>query len=591
MKRSIQSPMTAVVSRIVLSEGDPFAPSQELMVLEAMKMETAISSDQAGLIHRIQVKEGDTVSKGQTLLEFEVVSQIQNGDAQGRSMEEDNEALRELEMRRSHLKDANRPKAVEKRHSRNQRTARENLKDLVDPNSFIEYGGMVIAAQQSRRSLEDLIENTPADGLIMGTGRINANLLNDAKRSECAILIYDYTVLAGTQGTMNHMKMDRLLELAHERNLPVVLYGEGGGGRPGDVDHHTVAGLYINTFYNYARLTTPKIAVVSGYCFAGNAALVGSSDIVIATRDISLGMGGPAMIEGGGLGKFHPKQIGPAEVHEKKGVVDILCENEQEATAMAKKCLSYFQGRMNSWKAPDQSVLKGLIPANRKRSYDPRDIIQVLFDEDSVIEFQAGFAQGVLTGLARIEGTTIGFLANNNRHDAGAISAACASKLCDFFDLVTRFEIPVVSLVDTPGIMVGPDSEKEGTVKYASRLFTKGARLKAPIYCIVLRRAYGLGAMAMMGGSTRRPVFTVSWPTGEFGAMGLEGAVKLGYAKELAAIPDEVERQQTLDKMVEQAYNRGKAINMATMYEIDDVIDPSETRSTIVRGLQSARYL
>jgi len=577
--------MPGVVVEVHVSEGQAVTKGQEVLILEAMKMENAIMAPHSGVIQKVLTKTGAVVSKGDVLVEYHQVSS--NSDITTSSSIESTEVipirLQELRDRKSYLPDGNRPKAQEKRRSKGQNTARENIERLVDTDSFREYGGLVVAAQRSRRSEADLIQNTPADGLITGIAKINGQ--------QCLIMAYDYTVLAGTQGTMNHMKMDRVIAVAKERQLPVVLFAEGGGGRPGDVDVQTIAGLYISTFVEYASLrgVVPTIAIVSGYCFAGNAALAGSSDIIIGTDNISIGMGGPAMIEGGGLGQYHPREVGPADVQVANGVIDLLVKDEDEAIEATKKYLGFCQGYLEGYEEADQSILQDIIPSNRKRNFEIRKLINTVADIDSVLELQKEHGRGMITCLARVRGWPLGIIANDSSHEAGAITSENARKAAAFLEKCNDYRLPLLSLIDTPGIMVGPVAEKEGTVKSAGSMFVAGARFAQPMMSIVVRRAYGLGAMAMMGGSTRKSAFTISWPSGEFGAMGLEGAVKLGFRKELEAIADHKEREQMYDQMVAEAYERGKALSMATMFEIDEVIEPNETRKWITSILTLAQ--
>jgi len=580
--KKLTSPMAAVVTEILVKNGDIVRQGQELIIIEAMKMENAICAQHDGKITSIHVIAGDAIIKDQTLISYDKANeQILMDSAQKESIATGHH-LQELNNRTEYLKDENRPKAVEKRKSRGQNMARENLEKLIDKDSFKEYGSLVIAAQRTRRTVEDLIENTPADGLVMGTASINQSVLPSAD-CQCVVMIYDYSVLAGTQGTMNHLKMDRMLHIAQKNQLAVILFAEGGGGRPGDVDQQTIAGLHISTFVEFGRLSglVPVVAVVSGYCFAGNAALAGIADVIIATENSSIGMGGPAMIEGGGLGNCHPKEVGPSEIHVENGVIDVLVKNEDEAIIKAKQYLSYFQGNVENYKCADQSQLREAIPENRKRTYDIRSIISLIADEETMLELRPQYGKGLITCFIRIEGIAYGLIANNPAHEAGALNSENAIKANAFMELCNNHGLPMISLVDTPGIMVGPEAEKSGTVRHASKLFITGAKLRVPFYAVVLRRAYGLGAMAMVGGSTHVPDFVVAWPTGEFGAMGLEGAVKLGFRKELEAISDPQERETEYNRMVEVAYERGKAISMASMFEIDNVIDPIDTRSWI----------
>jgi acetyl-CoA carboxylase carboxyltransferase component len=496
--------------------------------------------------------------------------------------------LAEVLERRSLTLDAARPEMVERRHAAGRRTARENIDDLLDPGSFVEYGGLAIAAQRARRDLQELLARTPADGLVAGTGRINGDIFGE--RSSCAVLSYDYTVLAGTQGVIGHRKKDRLFELIERMRLPTVFFAEGGGGRPGDTDHAVVSALETRAFALWARLSglVPRIAVVSGRCFAGNAVIAGSADLIVATEDVSLGMGGPAMIEGGGLGVVGPDEIGPAAMQAPNGVIDVLAGDEAEAVAATKKLLTYFQGRVETVEPPDQLALRELIPERRRRAYDVGSVVEGLADTGSVTFLREGFARGMVTALARIEGRPLGIVANNPMHLAGAITSDGADKAARFMQLCDAFGLPIVSLIDTPGMMVGPEAEATALVRHCSRLFVVGASLRVPLVAVILRKAYGLGAQAMAGGSLHEPLLTVGWPTAELGAMGLEGAVKLGFRRELEAIADEAEREERIRALTAAAHEHSKALNAATLFELDDVIDPAETRRLIAATLEAA---
>ncbi len=498
--------------------------------------------------------------------------------------------LVEVTERHAFGRDELRPEVVARRQQKGQRTARANVEDLCGAGGFIEYGALVISAQRQRRSIGDLIKNTPADGLITGIGSVNGSLFGDGK-GRCMIMAYDYSVLAGTQGYFNHKKMDRMLKLAYEQDLPLVLFAEGGGGRPGDVDADRVmqTGLDLSTFGLFASLSgrVPVVGVVSGFCFAGNAALLGCCDVIIATRNSGIGMGGPVMIEGGGLGVFRPEEVGPIDVQTQNGVVDIAVADDVEMVATAKRYLSYFQGVTSRWEAGDQRILRHLMPENRRRVYDVRVVIESLADTGSFLEIRAEFGPGMIAGFIRIEGRPFGVIANNCMHMAGAIEAEDADKAARLMQLCNVHGLPILSLCDTPGFMVGPEVERRAHVRHTCRMFVVGSHVTVPYFTVVLRRGYGLGAMAMAKGGFHESLFTVSWPTGEFGGMGLEGAVKVGFRKELEAIEDSRERQALYDKLLAQAYERGKAINVAACFEIDGVIDPADTRKWIVQGLRS----
>ena len=490
--------------------------------------------------------------------------------------------LAEVLERRAALTDGARPETVAKRHDAGRRTARENLDDLIDPGSFVEYGGLAIAAQRGRRDLAELLARTPADGLIGGTARVNGDLVGP-EAAACAVLSYDYTVLAGTQGALGHRKKDRLFELIERMRLPVILFAEGGGGRPGDTDFAVVSALDCRAFALWAQLSgiAPRIAIVSGRCFAGNAVLAGSADLIVATEDIALGMGGPAMIAGGGLGHFEPDEIGPIETQAANGVIDVRVPDEAEAVAVSKRLLGYFQGSLPDWTEPDPQLVRDVVPERRRRAYDVRRAIDALADVGTVTALREGFAKGMVTALARIEGRTIGIIANNPMQMGGAITSEGSDKAARFMQLCDAFGIPILSLIDTPGMMVGPDAEATGLVRHCSRLFITGANLRVPLVAVVLRKAYGLGAQAMAGGGMHEPLLTVGWPTAELGAMGLEGAVRLGARRELEAIEDEEERETKVQEMTAALHDHAKGLNAATLFEIDDVIDPADSRRLI----------
>jgi acetyl-CoA carboxylase carboxyltransferase component len=588
---TITAPLQGTVVQVPVAPGDVVAPGEPVVIIESMKMEHVVRSPGAGSVLSLATQLGDLVSVGDALALIET-----SGDPEVEAVGPevvDLDAVRpdlaELHHRRSLVLDAGRPEAVDRRHASGRRTARENIDDLCDPGSFTEYGSYAIAAQRARRPLEELIERTPADGLVAGIARVNGSRFVD-ERSSCAVLSYDYTVLAGTQGQQNHRKKDRMFELIERLRLPVVLFAEGGGGRPGDTDYAVITGLDTMAFALFGRLSglVPLVGIGSGWCFAGNAALLGCCDVIIATKDASIGMGGPAMIEGGGLGTFRPEEVGPMAIQVPNGVVDLLAENDADAVALAKQYLSYFQGAIDEWSCADQRLLRSCIPEERLRVYDVRQVVTTLADTGSVLELREGFAKGMVTALIRIEGRPVGVVANDPAHLGGAIDSDGADKAARFLQLCDAHDLPILFLCDTPGFMVGPEAEQTGQVRHFSRLFVIGASLTVPFFTIVLRKGYGLGSQAMAGGSFRAPIFTVAWPSGEFGGMGLEGAVRLGFRRELEAVEDPEAREALFQSMVDRAYQHGKALNVATAFEIDDVIDPVDSRRRIVEALRSA---
>ena len=588
---ALPAPVHGTVIGIEVVVGQSVAAGQTLLLLEAMKMEVALEAQVSGVVRAIGVAVGDVVDEGSTLVEMEpgaapVAKAAAAPPPDPRVPRPD---LQVLFDRRTLLEDAARPEAVARRHAQGGRTARENLADLLDAGSLLEYGAYAVAAQRSRRSVDDLQRNTPADGLITGTGSVNAAQFGP-ERARVAVMAYDYTVLAGTQGYFNHHKSDRLLEIAEAQRLPLVLFAEGGGGRPGDVDSITIAGLHVTTFQRFARLSgqVPVVGIVSGRCFAGNAALLGCCDVIIATDNSSIGMGGPAMIEGGGLGRVSADEVGPVGVQGPNGVIDLQVADEAAAVAAAKRYLGYFQGPLPA-DAPaggEALSLRLALPPNRNALYDPRAIVHTVMDAGSVLELRRDFGVGVITALARIGGRAVAVAASQPRHLGGALDAPGCDKLARFMQMADAFGLPLITFVDTPGFMVGPESEKTAMVRRAGRLFVTAASLRIPVFSVMLRRGYGLGAMALTAGHFHAPVAIAAWPSGEFGPMGIEGSVRLGFRKELdAAAPDE--REALFEKLVAEAVAKGQALNMASHLEIDDVIDPAETRGWLQRGLSS----
>lgn len=587
----VRALMQGKIVEIAVAEGDAVSAGQKLAVMEAMKMEHLITANLNGYVRDVCVGAGDNVTKGTMLFLVEEADVGSRDKAEEEKVDLDaiRPDLAEVLQRHAFTLDVNRPDAVDRRRKKNRRTARENVEDLCDPGTFIEYGALIVAAQRRRRPLEDLIRKTPADGLITGVGAVNGAFFGEEK-SRCMVMAYDFTVLAGTQGLLSHKKMDRVLRVANDWRLPTVLFAEGGGGRPGDTDVDIVSGLDLTTFSRFAALSgkAPLVGIVEGPCFAGNAALLGCCNVIIATEHSNIGMGGPAMIEGGGLGVVKPEDIGPIHVQTRNGVVDLAVADEVEAVAAARKYLSYFQGTIDTWEAADQRHLRRLIPENRLRVYDVRKVISTLADTGSCLELRRHFGPGMITALIRIEGRPFGVIANDPAHMSGAIEADDADKAARFMQLCNVHGLPILSLCDTPGFMVGPEIEERAQVRHVCRMFIMGANVSVPFFTVVLRKGYGLGAMAMSAGGFHDAFFTASWPSGEFGGMGLEGAVRHAFKKELEAIKDEAERDKAFKTMVNQFYAMGKAINMASYMEIDSVIDPADTRRWVLRGLKSA---
>jgi acetyl/propionyl-CoA carboxylase alpha subunit/acetyl-CoA carboxylase carboxyltransferase component len=584
----LRAPMQGTIVSLTVPDGATVLPGQEIMVMEAMKMQHSIAAAAPGIVRGFVVEAGETVFEGAPLAFIEERPELGGAVVEEKRIDPAyiRPDLAEVLDRQRRALDEARPRAVARRRATAQRTARENVDDLVDPGSFIEYGALTLAARRRTTPLDDLIENTPADGIILGLGTINGDQFPEEK-GRAAVACYDYTVLAGTQGRNGHRKQDRFFELAHDLRIPLVLFAEGGGGRGSDSD--SIGGSETDTFYRFAALSggAPLIGIASGRCFAGNAVLLGCCDVIIATENANIGMAGPAMIEGGGLGVYRPEEIGPMSVQVASGVVDIAVKDEPEAVRVAKQYLSYFQGPVAAWSAADQRHLRHVVPENRLRGYDMRELIRTLADEGTMLEIRRGWGHGMITALIRIEGKPFGVIANNPMHLGGAIDSDAADKAARFMQMCDAHDLPIVSLNDNPGNMVGPEAEKTALVRHCCRSYLIGANIEVPLFFVIIRKAIGLGKLAMTGGGMKKGVFAVSWPTGEFAGMGIEGQVKLGRRKELAAIADQAERIAAYEKWVAELYDIGKALNVGSLFQVDDVIDPAETRRWILAGLRS----
>ncbi|MEM7078529.1 MAG: carboxyl transferase domain-containing protein [Pseudomonadota bacterium] len=585
----VSSPIQGTIVSIDVALDDEVRAGQQVAVVEAMKMEHVIAADRDGVVRDITMAAGDVVREGFPIVFIKEAEVTVAASAKASTVDLDHIRgdLQENLDRHAFTLDENRQEAVEKRYARGGRMPRENIAELMDPGSFKEYWPLIVARQHKRYDMETLRKQTPGDGVVAGTGTINADLFGD-EAARAMVVHYDYTVLAGTQGGRNHYKQDRMFELALRFRMPIVLFGEGGGGRPGDDSIGPGVAFDTHTFTQFSKLSgaVPMVGVNHGRCFAGNTALLACCDVIIATEASTIAMGGPAMIEGGGLGVYTPEEVGPMSFQVPNGVVDILVKDEAEAVQVAKKYLSYFQGSVEQWEAPDQRKLRHVIPENRLRLYDMREIIDTIADLDSVLEVRKDFGIGVITCFIRVEGKPMGVIANNPHHLAGAIDSDGADKGARFIQLCDAFDIPILSLMDCPGMMVGPEVEATALVRHCVRMFNASANLTTPLFGVVVRKAYGLGVQAMCGASALVGFFTVAWPTAEFAGMNIEGSVKLGYRKELMAIEDPEERIEEFTKRVDRAYESAKAVNAATGGGLDDVIDPAETRSWIAESLK-----
>ena len=620
---TLGAPVPGTVLSVDVAEGDEVLIGQPMATINSLELDHVVRAECGSTVDAVFVTTRDPVRVGDPLFLVTESEVEANWAEPAREIDLDarRRDLAQVDERRAYTEDEFRAEKIARRHAKQQRSPRENIEHLMD-GSFREYGPLVTAASWQKQQW--LRETTQADGLVMGIGHINGDLF-EADASRAVAVHYDYMVVAGTQGGRGHYKQDRIYELAGRYRLPLVLFAEGGGGRPGisggeraevrdiaveaglrkpgedpprsragsvDVAGRGGGGVPVDS-YTFTKLCelsglVPLVGVNSGRCFAGNTVMLASCDVIIAAENSTIGLGGPAMIEGGGLGIYTPEEVGPMSFQVPNGVVDILVKDDEEAIETTKKYLSYFQGPVQHWNAHDQRRLRGVVPENRSELYDMREVIETLADKDSILEIREAFGVGIITAFIRIEGKPLGLIANNPHHLSGAIDSDAADKGARFLQLCDTFDIPVLSLMDCPGIMSGPDYERTALLRHVGRLFVTGANMTTPLFGVVLRKAYGMGVRAMCGGSSLEPFFTVAWPTAEFADMTLDGRVELMFGEELHAVEDPHERQTIRDRLLDAHVERARAVNSGgTNYGIDDVIDPADTRAWIAQGLAS----
>ena len=607
---SLPAPIRGTLISIDVAEGDEVRAGRPVAVIEALELHHVVRADRNGIVHAVSVSVGETIREGDPVVL--IMEKDVEADPVETGEEIDPDCIRgdlaEVNERRSYIYDDFRAEKVAKRHAKNQRSPSENIEHLFD-GTFREYGPLVTAASWQKQQW--LRETTQADGLVMGIGSVNGDQFDD-DRSRAIVVHYDYMVVAGTQGGRGHYKQDRMYELAGRFRMPLVLFAEGGGGRPGisggeaetprtagaartaavDIAGQGGGGVPIDS-YTFTKLSqlsglVPLVGVNSGRCFAGNTVMLACCDVIIAAENSTIGLGGPAMIEGGGLGIYTPEEVGPMSFQVPNGVVDILVKDDAEAIDATKKYLSYFQGSIDHWEAHDQRKLRHIVPENRSQMYDMREIIETIVDQASILEIRKAFGTGIITAFIRIEGRPMGLIANNPHHLSGAIDSDAADKAARFLQLCDTFDLPVLSLMDCPGMMVGPAYERTALLRHCARMFVTGANMTSPMFGVVVRKAYGMGVRAMCGGSSLEPFFTVAWPTAEFAGMPIDGLVRLTFRDELEAIEDREEHQAVYERRVAELVDRARAVNSGgTSYGIDDVIDPADTRAWIVQGLRS----
>lgn len=474
------------------------------------------------------------------------------------------------------------PERVQRQHELDKLTARERIDRLLDPGSFLELG--MLATQQSTRAQMEG-RYTAADGLIVGYGRIDGR--------EVMVGVEDFTVMGGSEGRVGGLKRERMLDIALQRKLPVVWLLDGVGARAGE----SLRGSWVGGrfFLTMARLSgqTPQVGLVLGPCAGGPALMAPLLDFVVMVEGISmLAAGGPPVVEAATGEKISKEELGGSKVHcYLTGVADNEAPSEEAAFAMARRYLSYFPA--SSWQLPPRTPaplvappppgdILALIPRRSTRPYDMHKVLDLIVDRESLFPLKPGYAPSMITALARIDGHAVGIMANQPAVRAGVIDAAASDKATHFIQLCDAFHIPLVFFADVPGFMTGRQAEREGVLRHGLRVAWALGHCSVPMVSVVVRKAFGMGGVAMCGQGLGQ-VLTLAWPTAEFGTMPMSGAIRAAHRRDLEAGAADL---ATLAQGYE-TYN--DIFGPPESFQVDDIVDPNETRGRIARALDAAR--
>jgi acetyl-CoA carboxylase carboxyltransferase component len=470
-----------------------------------------------------------------------------------------------------------RTSAVEKQHKRGKYTARERIEKLLDPNSFREIGGLAQPVEVSG--------DYAADGIVTGTGFIDGKLVC------CAA--YDYTILAGSQGKVSHQKIDHIVNIAIQQGCPMILFSEGGGARVQGIA--TTSRATSEVFVSLARASgwIPTITVICGPAFAGHANLASLTDVIIMIeKESAMGIAGPPLVKSAMGANFTPEELGGVEIQGKAGTPDLIVDSEESAINHIRSYLSYLPSNCNQPLPISAEVMEpvgdlcSLVPTASNRAYDMRKVIDAIFDKGSVLELKGFYGKNVITSFARINGKTIGIIANQPQAKAGILDSPGSDKMARFISLCDAYRIPITFLVDVPGFTPGPAAEQSALVRHSARIIYELAQATIPIYTVVIRKAYGLAYYAM-GALAFKPNLLVAWPTAEFGGMGLEGAVEILHKEELQNSEDPLLRRRQL---AEELGKELKAFRSGQKFTVDDVIHPNDTRSVLMDAMDRFQF-
>lgn len=493
--------------------------------------------------------------------------------------------VQEIEKRRQQSYAMGGEERVKKQNAQGKLSVRERLALLYDPGTFEEFG--VLADHQSLRP--DLQGRyAAADGVVIGVGKVNSR--------DVFVFAEDFTVLGGTVGRTGAMKRKRVRELAEQEKLPIVYLLDGAGAR----GQESVRGGWAGGehFLHMARMSgiVPQVGGVVGPVGGDPALEVPLCDFKVMVRGSGMvAAGGPPLVESA-LGLTVTKEeLGGADVHVRdSGVVDNAVDSDEEAIDLIRRYLGMMPA--NCWELPprretsdpidrrDERLLS-IVPRDRFQAYDMHELIRMLVDDGQFLEIQPQFGRALIVGLAHIDGDVVGIQANQPLVNGGAISGPEADKAYHFLSVCDAFNIPVVYLSDVPGFMVGPQSERNATLRRGLRVAYVMAHMRVPTVSVIVRKAYGMGAVAMNGPGAGQSV-TLCWPSAEFGALPVEGGLNAAFHNSIAAAEDPEEYRRELE---ERYRNFGNPFEAAKVFNFDDLIDPRDTRLRIAQALRRSR--
>ncbi len=578
---AVPSPTGGRVVALRVAVGDAVAAGQVVAVVEAMKMEHSVTAAGSGHVRELAVRAGDAVVADQPLLWLEP-AEVAAGGASAEA-EEDGMAAAIVAVRRHHdsLLDGARPQAVEKQHARGALTVRERIEGLCDTGTFQEFGGLI--------RNEKVEKPAPADGVVTGTARIDGRPV--------MVMAQDFTVFGGSSGHLGGDKMERAAAIARRQGLPVVMLLDGGGHRIQDGQSSRAYASAVRIFHDFAEMSgwVPMVSAVLGAGFAANTNYSAMADLVVMVRGKStMGLAGPALVKAGTGEVATTEALGGAGVQvDRQGLADLGVASEQDAFASIRRFLSYLPSNAGlsppiaaEWSPPaGKTSLEAIVPANTRRAYDMRHVIDAIADAGSAFELKPTFAANVLTTFGRMSGRPVGFIANQPLVQGGMLDAWACEKAAHFIALCDAYGLPLIYLADIPGLSIGSGAEATTLGRRSAKMLFELGHASVPRISIVLRKGYGLGYLAMAGGRSFDADACFAWPTAEICAMSVEGSVDVAYRNVYERAENPAARRQELIDAIRAEISPIKA---AEGFGIDDVIEPGETRARILEVLERA---